>query len=524
MADQVLLAIPEGAAHITGQATAIIDESENLEFTGQRTNARDLFAALDQATVDVVVLHEDFEGSTDLELAAELNRRYPDVSVVLLATDHTPALLRAAMFAGVRALVPLPLQLEELVGALTSAAEWASTVRQRMSDAGDGRGRSAGTLIALAGSKGGVGTTTLSVLLGQHLAAADPTRSICLVDLDLQTGDVRALMDLNHRRSITDLVAVADELTTRHFDEALIRHASGVQVLLPPVDGELGEDVDTTAARRILAALRARFDLVIVDVGTTTTEASAAAVEMADRAIIVAQPDVPSLRGANRLLALWQRLAIRESDVHVVVNRTSRDHEIQPDLVNRVLKVPTLRTSIPARFRDLEAAANTGDPSRLEGAVPAAIGKLSDELDPFKEHARDATNDGEEEPDLADRVARGQAGQVLADFVMFMPILAVILMVMWQLVLFGWAQIIVNNSSREAARQLAVSAPTDGNGDGVYDDVYAVARDRVPNGWRGTLVVSQSGDRVQVRVDVPVLRPGFGRIGAVTSTSGTVIE
>ncbi|WP_052668990.1 AAA family ATPase [Nitriliruptor alkaliphilus] len=523
MADQVLLAIPEGAAHVTGQATAIIDESETLEFTGQRTNARDLFSALDQATVDVVVLHEDFEGSADLQLAADLNRRYPDVSVVLLATDHTPELLRAAMFAGVRALVPLPLQLEELVGALTSAAEWAATVRDRMRDAGDGRSRNAGSLLVLAGSKGGVGTTTLSVLLSQHLAATEPSRSVCLVDLDLQTGDVRAMLDLNHRRSITDLVAVADELTTRHFDEALIRHASGVQVLLPPVDGELGEDVDTTAARRILAALRARFDLVIVDLGTTMTEASAAAVEMADRAIIVAQPEVPSLRGANRLLALWQRLAIRDGEVHVVVNRTSRDHEIQPDLVDRVLKAPTLRTSVPARFRDLEAAVNTGDPGRIEGVIPAAIGKLGDELDLFNQRPRENERD-EDEPDLADRVTRGQAGQVLVDFVAFLPILAVVLLVAWQLVLFGWAQIIVNNSSREAARQLAVSAQSDGNGDGVYDDVYAVARDRVPGPWRGSLVVRQSSDRVQVRVDVPVLRPGFGRIGSVRSTSGTVIE
>jgi pilus assembly protein CpaE len=524
VADQVLLAIPEGDSHVTGQATAIIDESETLEFTGQRTNARDLFAALDQATVDVVVLHEDFEGGDDLELAAELNRRYPDVSVVLLATDHTPALLRSAMFAGVRALVPLPLQLEELVGALTSAAEWATTVRQRMSEAGDARSRNAGTIITFAGSKGGVGTTTLTVLLGLHLAAADTSRSICLVDLDLQTGDVRAMLDLNHRRSITDLVAVADELTTRHFDEALIRHASGVQVLLPPVDGELGEDVDTTAARRIMAALRARFDLVLVDVGTTTTEASAAAVEMADQAVIVTQPDVPSLRGANRLLALWERLAIRDSDVRIVVNRTSRDHEIQPDLVNRVLKVPTLRASVPARFRDLEAAVNTGDPSRLEGPIGAAITKLGDELDPFNEgvSATDRTDD--DATDLADRVTRSQAGQVLVDFVAFLPILAVILTVMWQLVLFGWSQIMVNNASREAARQLAVSAQQDGDGDGVYDDVYAAARDRVPDSWRGTLVVVQGTDRVQVRVDVPVLRPGFGRIGAVSSTSGTVIE
>lgn len=523
MAFDILLAIPESDALVTRQATAILDESDILSYAGHVTHSSEVAALLDDANVDIVVLHERLGPLPVLDLANDLTRRYPDVSIVLLAEDHTSELLRGAMFAGVRALVPLPLTVEELTGAIWNAGEWSTSVRQRIRDDGSSRARQTGDLITLAGAKGGVGTTTIAVLLARQLLERHPDRKVCLVDLDLQAGDVRAMLDLTHRRSITDLVAVAEELTTRHLDDALFTHSSGLEVLLPPIDGELGEDVHVAAARRIFGALRTRFDTVIVDVGTTMNDATAVAVELATVPLVVTQTDVPSLRGANRLLSLWERLAIRKGDVRVVVNRTHRDNEIQPDLCARVVKAPLLKATIPARFRDLEPIVNTGDPSRLTDPLVTALDALAEEI--FTVEA--AASDDGETADLEKRVTAAagdtSSGQASVEFLAVAPLLALTLLFLWQIVLFGWGQVMVQQASREGAAQLAISAREATTADGAYVDVYEAAHNDILAGWGG-LEVTHSADRVRVEAAVPVIHPVFGSIGQVSSSAGAYIE
>lgn len=529
MAD-VLLAVPAVAEAAADQAATIAAESDGVTIVGRVSSANDIARTLSTATspVDVILLHEDLGPIPVLELARDLNRRFPDTGLVLLSEDPSPELLRSAMFAGVRGVLTVPLTLEEFLGAVSMAAEWASTVRGRFADVTetDGRG-GVGQMVAFAGAKGGVGTTLTATTFALHQATSNPDQSVCLVDMDLQAGDVRAYLDITHKRSITDIVAVANELTTRHFDEALFRHASGLRIMLPPLDGELAEDVDTAAARQILGALRARFDLLVVDVGATMTEATATAVEMADTVLVVTTTDVPALRAANRLVALWDRLAIRRERSHALLNRVSRDSEVQPDLCSRVLKVPVVNTTLASSFREVEYAVNTG---RLQEskAWNDAMGRLATEVD---ELVRRAVAQDAESGDAADaasrlrsRVAAGDAGQSTVEFVALLPIIAIALLMAWQLALVGWVYVQTSDASRMAARQFGVSEGADSNGDGVWDDVAVVARDRLPDDWRSTSRVRQSGRHVTVSVPVPSVLPLFDALGTVSSTAGGVRE
>src|SRR5690606_10811410 len=134
-----------------------------------------------------------------------------------------------------------------------------------------------GLVIALAGAKGGTGTTTTAVHLA--LAASNARRTVCLVDMDLQTGDLPTFLDITHRRSIVDLAEAADDLNPTALAETLFAHRAGPHVLLAPREGERSEDIDGRAVRQILGSLRSRYDLVIVDVGAYTSEATAMAAE-----------------------------------------------------------------------------------------------------------------------------------------------------------------------------------------------------------------------------------------------------
>ena len=233
-------------------------------------------------------------------------------------------------------------------------------------------------MIAIAGAKGGVGCSTVALHVALAAARHDSERPVCLAELDLQTGDLRSLLDLQSHRSIADLASVAEgEVTVRSLDDTLYVHSTGLRVLLAPERGEDGEDISASAARQILGALKFQYDIVICDVGSVMTEAGAVAVEMASTVLIVTTPDVPAIRAANRLLRLWERLQI-DTPARILLNRTSREHEIQPDFARRVLQAPVLDATLPSGFRDLEEALNTGHPERLEqGAINRALAEVA---------------------------------------------------------------------------------------------------------------------------------------------------
>lgn len=454
---------------------------------------------------DVVLLHEELGPLPVLDFARQLSVTHPEVPLVLLVRGETPELLRAALHAGARGILSAPFALEQALTTIDSAAAWSRTVRAR--SAGEAHAAVSGiggSMVAVAGAKGGVGTSTVAVQMALALVA-DRGRSVCLVDFDLQAGDLRLLLDLPIRRSVADLVSVADELTGRQLEETLFVHPTGMRVLLAPEHGEQGEDVRAQPARLILGALKLAHDVVVVDVGSMVTEAAAVAVELADEVLMVTVPDVPALRAANRLGALWRRLDIREGDVQVLLNRNSKDNEIQADMARRVLEMPMARTVVPAGFRALEPAVNTGAPERLaDGTQRAAFRDLVEELGLLDSQRQRA------------RLLAEEAGQVAVETTALILVLAVVLLGMWEIVLTGYTYVLSGNAAREASRALAVGEPA--------DKVRGAASQKVPQPWRGDMRLRQQHSSVTVTLSVPALIPGVHTPIRVSSEQGTVVE
>ncbi len=328
---------------------------------------------------EVVLVHEDLGPGAALDLVRQIALRYPAVGVVLLCADQGPARYSAAMEAGARGLIGLPLALEEAEPRVRAAAAWAAGVRRHL-EGGGGGGRPAGTVVTVSGAKGGVGATVAAVQLA--LAARASGASVALVDLDLQSGDVASYLDVRFRRSVADLAEISD-ISPRVLSDAMFTHACGLKLLLGPADGEQGEVVTDQAARQIVAALRSRFDAVVLDCGAHLNPAGAAAVELADTALLLTTPDVVAVRAAKRTVRMWDRLRVRKpQDVCTVVNRLTRQAEIQPDLMGRVIGTRVARSAVPAAFKELQPAVDGGHMDDLDprGTVRQALWALAVEV------------------------------------------------------------------------------------------------------------------------------------------------
>jgi pilus assembly protein CpaE len=510
------------------------------------TSSAELLEAVATHEPDVLIVADTLGPVPVLDLIRQAARQDPFVGILLLTSATDPDVFRVAMEAGARSIAPITFTVDDLGQRIEGAASWAGMVRSHI--AGE-RNRVIGTghVVTLSGTKGGVGTTTIAVHTALEAAASG--RRTCLVDLDLQAGDVAALLNITHRRDIVDLVPIAGEISGQALDDVLYRHTSGLEVLLAPREGERGEEVSESVARAILGALKSRFDVIVVDVGSVLTPGGAAGVELADRAVMVATPDVLSMRGARRMARLWDRLQLRrEGDLIVLLNRISRNVEVQPDLAARLAKLPFSDIAIPASFRSFEAAANTGEPARVVdrdtrralarvaeslGARSAGSGSAAGDADGSRVNGnrrghggrvnsdrlngttringadglgdadgsaasngaaalngsrRAAVADGRRtgQPAGRGRGRRGDSGQTAIEFMGLIPVLGVVLACLIQGGLIGYSYILAGHAAASAAR-VAVS-PEHG-----YGDIAARARDQLPAAWHDQLRVTVDG-------------------------------
>ncbi|MQA96955.1 MAG: AAA family ATPase [Streptosporangiales bacterium] len=428
-------------------------ELTEVDLVGIETTSNDLISAVgEELNLDVVLVHESLGPMPVGELIKDLTLRHPQLAIVLIVDDPTPDAFAQAMEAGARGVVSRDAPLDELSARVLTAAEWSQNMRRHLDASHDGPlpGRR-GTMIAISGAKGGTGTTTLAVHLA--MAASAARRTVCLVDLDLQTGDVNGFLDITHRRSVADLVEAADDINGTVLADALFVHKAGPHILLAPQDGERAEDVTSRATRQILNALRSRYEVIVIDCGSHLTEASAMALEGADRVVLTATPDLPALRAARRTVKMWGRLNVRkDDDLAILLVKQSRKNEVQPDFARKILKLPLLKFTVPAVFRELEESINTANPSAVdEEGFRKAIGLLAAETGAVE------AADNEAEKGKSGRRGAGDAGQGVIEFVGLIPSVLALLFLMMQVCMFGMALLYTGHAANEAAHRLSIA-------------------------------------------------------------------
>jgi|GEM_PF-1219831 len=359
-----------------------------------------------------------------------------------------------------------------------------------------------GRVLAVAGAKGGVGASTIAV----HLAvvAARHHHQVCLVDLSL-TGDVAMMLGLDGAHGIRDLAGLG-EIRGHHLERALRRHGTGVQVLAAPAWAEQSFEINEIVAARVIAALRSRFGLVIVDIGCWAPSPSASVVGLADETLIVTTPDIPAIKGVQRLASTWARLGIANAGrATVVMNRVRRDQEVQPSFIRSSLRgvLSCANTVVPANFRALQPAVNRADPGLVgDRGLQRALSALATEVGLIQPPV---TPRGRGRGQVQRRTpSRRDAGQAALEFVGVLPLVLLIGLFVWQTLLIGFTWELTGRAADRAGRRLEV-ADTDAG-------IHSAAIDPLPGGWRqpATVRVDRLSSTVTVVLRTPLIAPGLG--------------
>jgi pilus assembly protein CpaE len=213
------------------------------------------------------------------------------------------------------------------------------------------RSADAGRVYAVFPAKGGVGATTLATNLAGALQRAG--ERTCLVDLNLNMGDVLAFLDLQGGYSIADLIANLRRLDRALLDSTLLQHASGVHVLAQTHQLEESGRVEPAMLGGVIDFLRQHYRAVVLDGLRGFDEVSLAAVDSSDEILLVVAQEVPAVRDARRCVDVLRRLGAAEK-LKLVVNRFQKEAEITSQVVAETVGVPvaaTIANDYPAVIR-----------------------------------------------------------------------------------------------------------------------------------------------------------------------------
>src|SRR6476660_942821 len=231
-----------------------LEGDASLEVAGYAEHLEDWRQFLEQPA-DVVVVgcygHDD--GVTEIVDHAVKHR--PDRPVVVMSEASPNGFLRQAFEAGADDVITLPQSPEQVAFTIEKV------IARRKGLTMPGKAKA--PLIAILGPKGGTGKTLISTNLAVALAQRDA--NVVLVDLDLQFGDIGLALGLSPERTMYDLMKAGPPFDHEKLDRHLMRHSSGVKVLIAPTRPDQASAVSVDYLRDIYASLRTMCDAVIVD-------------------------------------------------------------------------------------------------------------------------------------------------------------------------------------------------------------------------------------------------------------------
>ena len=248
-----------------------------------------------------------------------------------------------------------------------------------------------GRMIAFYGAKGGVGATTVAINTAIALHA-EHDRKVVLVDGVLQFGDHRVFLDLGpDRKSITDAVS-APTVDADLMKSVLVKHDSGIDLLLAPASPEEGDLIKEDRLVEVLSILRSMYDFVIVDVDKRLGDLTLSVLDQADEIHIVMTADLSCLKNVRLALEALDRIGYDRKRLRLALNRSNAFTGISVGAAENALK-REFETKIINEYRTAITAQNSGKPfsyARPDSVLAKEISGLATRIDAAGTPARAA--------------------------------------------------------------------------------------------------------------------------------------
>jgi pilus assembly protein CpaE len=298
----------------------------------------------------------NFDENADLavQAAAYLQEVFAEkIAVVALSNGTDPDLMLRAMHAGCTEFLTKPFDDENLTRACLRL-EQQFLVRRNKTGSG-------GSIVALFGAKGGVGTTTLAVHLATYLVNNNKKR-VLLIDNHPQFGHACIYLGLDGSGyHFQELVRNVNRLDSELLLGFITTHVSGLHVLSSPDVGYGVRSMNPEDVASTLDFLRNEYDFIVVDCASMLDDTNLAVITAASQVYIVATPEIGAVRDLSRYIDDLLRIDQTTNKMRVVINRFSSQFAVSLAHIEKAVHLP-VTLSIPNSFVELVRSVNLGVP------------------------------------------------------------------------------------------------------------------------------------------------------------------
>ena len=203
-----------------------------------------------------------------------------------------------------------------------------------------------GKTILVFSAKGGCGKTTVSTNLSEALSVTSGG-TVCLVDLDLQFGDVGIALRIDPTKSISNAVEMKDDLDKQALSSLVINYKPNFDVLLAPPNPVDAEYITGELCRKVLTELREIYDFVVIDSSPAFTDVILEAFDIADLHVLMTTLEVPTLKNLRVASSTLDELGLPKSKRIYIVNQSDLNSGLTVEDVERAIG-STVAIQIPS--------------------------------------------------------------------------------------------------------------------------------------------------------------------------------
>jgi pilus assembly protein CpaE len=283
-----------------------------------------------------------------IELVKKIAATHPETAVITAGRDTPSSLMLNSLRSGARDFLQLPVNAEEFSTIVSRTAEFCAAQISRQ--------RKSGRAVAVFSTKGGTGVSFIAT----NLAASLPAPTL-LVDLNLQAGDADSFLGVESRFTIADAVRNRARLDDSLLASFVTQCSSRLSLLAAPLEAHEAEDVHAEDVTEVIHLVRERYDFTVFDLPHSFDPVTVAALDQASDILLVLTLDIPGIRSAKRALKIFDRIGYPRKKVHIVVNRHSKQVDVEMQKVELHLG-ERLIGFVPNDYRKVMESINLGQP------------------------------------------------------------------------------------------------------------------------------------------------------------------
>lgn len=278
-------------------------------------NGSDWIDPNDLANAPAAIVQVDGDNGASIkrfqQLAAALS-----IPLIAAVTEPPLSLVRALVKSGAHDVISLPLTSDDLEATL-------APIREDMARGSATKITNSGKLVTAIKSLGGVGATAILTQLALRYAEmrSELGRETCLIDLDVQFGDVAFQLGLQNKLTLRDLIDAGNRLDSDLLRSTTARHRSGLKLIAAPKEMLPIESMPGEQLLQIVELAKKNFATLFVDLPTNWTNWSLSLAARSDLVLLFTELSVAGLNGARRQLDLFNSQDLGGLDIRVVVNR-----------------------------------------------------------------------------------------------------------------------------------------------------------------------------------------------------------